>query len=393
MNGPFYDYGWIGEDTGSIFAVITGIAFGFFLERAGLGNVKKLLAQFYLKDLRVFKIMFTAIITTMTGVFLLNWIGFLQADMIYLTPTYIWPQLIGGLIFGVGFIIGGYCPGTSCVALSTGSIDGSLNVAGSLTGILLFGELYPYLEKFYTAGPLGQVTLAQYFGLPAGVMVFLIILMALGGFWLSEKLERKTRREMKSLNHRLALIAIASGGIILLLGVLAPKGWNKTNKSPRFIHVIALAKGVKQRENLYLVDLRDSAQFKEFHLPTALNISPDRFSFSDVPDEKTVVFYSGDDWLSRQLWNSLEDSLKERSFILYGGVYDWYDRILYPKLPIKPNAKDSALAEQVHALTGFYGGYAEFVEDNEIMNYYRIDLSETQWPKPIQQAGLVRKGC
>ncbi|MEZ4850270.1 MAG: YeeE/YedE thiosulfate transporter family protein [Bacteroidia bacterium] len=174
-----------------VFAVVTGIAFGFFLERAGLGSAKKLSAQFYLRDLSVFKMMFTAIITAMLGVYFLNWFGFLQADMIYLTPTYIWPQLIGGLVFGVGFIIGGYCPGTSCVASSTGSLDGVMNVIGLLAGILLFGEVYPWIEPFYTAGPLGQITIAQYLGLPVGWVVFGIVFIALAGFKVSEHLEKK----------------------------------------------------------------------------------------------------------------------------------------------------------------------------------------------------------
>lgn len=189
MNGPFYDFGWIGEESSLIFALMVGVAFGFFLERAGLGSAKKLSAQFYLKDLTVFKMMFTAIITAMLGVFWLNWLGVLHADMIYLTPTYVWPQVIGGLVFGVGFIIGGYCPGTSCVASSTGSLDGFTNVLGLLFGILLFGEVYPWIEGFYLAGAMGQVTFASVFGIPEGVVVFLLLIIAFVGFWISEQLE------------------------------------------------------------------------------------------------------------------------------------------------------------------------------------------------------------
>jgi len=189
MNGPFYDYGWVGEEASLVFAVVTGIAFGLFLERAGLGSAKKLSAQFYFRDLTVFKMMFTAIITAMLGVYWLNWAGLLHAEMIYLTPTFVWPQVIGGLVFGVGFIVGGYCPGTSCVASSTGSLDGLVNVIGLFTGILLFGELYPFLEGFYTASPLGHITMVDYFDVAPGVMVFVIVSLALVGFWLSEKLE------------------------------------------------------------------------------------------------------------------------------------------------------------------------------------------------------------
>ncbi|WP_436515904.1 YeeE/YedE thiosulfate transporter family protein [Ekhidna sp. To15] len=189
MKGPFYDFGWIGEEASLAFALLIGVAFGFFLERAGLGSAKKLSAQFYLKDLTVFKMMFTAIITAMLGVFWLNWLGVIHADLIYLTPTFVWPQVIGGLVFGVGFIIGGYCPGTSCVASSTGSLDGLMNVAGLFFGIFIFGELYPWIEDFYTAGAMGNVTFAEVFKLPEGVVVFILLIVALLGFWASEKLE------------------------------------------------------------------------------------------------------------------------------------------------------------------------------------------------------------
>ena len=191
MNGPFYDYGWIGEEASLAIALVIGLAFGFFLERAGLGSAKKLSGQFYFRDMTVFKMMFTAIITAMVGVFWLDMAGLLHADLIYLTPTYIWPQVVGGLVFGVGFIIGGYCPGTSCVASSTGSLDGVVNVIGLLAGILLFGELYPFLESVYAASPMGQVTMVDVFEIPAGLMVFLLVLLALGGFWISEKLEAR----------------------------------------------------------------------------------------------------------------------------------------------------------------------------------------------------------
>ncbi len=191
MNGPFYEYGWIGEEASLIIALLIGIAFGFFLERAGLGSAKKLSAQFYLKDLTVFKMMFTAIITAMIGAYWLHWSGFLDLELVYLTPTYIWPQVVGGFVFGIGFIVGGYCPGTSCIASSTGRLDGVVNVMGLLAGILLFGELYPYLSGFYTTSPLGQITIADYFGIPAGVTVFFLVIIALLGFWASEKLELK----------------------------------------------------------------------------------------------------------------------------------------------------------------------------------------------------------
>lgn len=195
MNSPFYSNGWIGDEASLIFALVIGIAFGFFLERAGLGSAKKLAAQFYGRDMTVFKMMFTAIITAMMGLFWLNRIGFMDLELVYLTPTYILPQVVGGLVFGVGFIVGGYCPGTSCVAGVTGSLDGWINVLGMLAGILVFGELYPLLESFYHATPMGAITFVEYFGLPPGVMVFLLVSVALIGFWGAGKIESRLAAE------------------------------------------------------------------------------------------------------------------------------------------------------------------------------------------------------
>jgi len=88
--------------------VLLGIGFGFVLERAGFGDSRRLAAQFYLHNMTVFKVMFTAIITAMALVFLLSGLQILDFGRIFVNPTFMWPGVLGGLIFGVGFIIGGY---------------------------------------------------------------------------------------------------------------------------------------------------------------------------------------------------------------------------------------------------------------------------------------------
>jgi uncharacterized protein len=182
MNAPFFKFGLFGDNVSLILAFIIGIAFGFALERAGFGSVRKLTAQFYFTDLAVFKVMFTAIVTAMTGLFYLAWIGVVDLSQVYLTPTYIVPQSVGGLLLGVGFVVGGYCPGTSCVAVSTGKIDAIVFLAGIVAGIFVFGEMFPILESFYNSTPMGTITLPQLLHVPYGVVVLLVILMAVGGF-------------------------------------------------------------------------------------------------------------------------------------------------------------------------------------------------------------------
>jgi hypothetical protein len=191
MIAPFFKYGLFGDDMSLVVAFITGIGFGFFLERAGFNSAKKLAAQFYFTDLTVFKVMFTAIITAMVGLYYLSVIGFLDLSLVYLTPTFLLPQVVGGLMLGFGFVIGGYCPGTSCVAVSTGRIDAIVYLGGILFGILVFGEIFPLVSSFYVSTPMGQITLPQITGLPYGLLVFLVVLMALGGFVGSEWVEKK----------------------------------------------------------------------------------------------------------------------------------------------------------------------------------------------------------
>ncbi len=193
MNAPFYEFGLFGNDTALIVAVVIGIGFGFFLEQAGFGSSVKLAQQFYLRDLTVFKVMFTTIVTAMLGLFWLSWLGLVDLSLVRVLPTYFIPQLVGGLVFGVGFVMGGYCPGTCCVAAVTGKMDGWIHLFGMMTGILLFGEVYPFIEVWHNSTPMGEITLASFFNLSHGTTVFLIVAIALLGFYGAEKLEAQLR--------------------------------------------------------------------------------------------------------------------------------------------------------------------------------------------------------
>ena len=190
MNAPLFKFGLFGNEVSLIIAFIIGIGFGFFLERAGFGSARKLAAQFYFRDMAVFKVMFTAIVTAMLGLFYLSWIGWVDLSQVYLVPTNVWPDLLGGLILGVGFVVGGYCPGTSCVAGATGKVDGYWFIFGLVFGIFAFGEAFPWISDFYNSSSMGQITLPQLFNISYGVLVFVVVLIALGGFLLAEKVEK-----------------------------------------------------------------------------------------------------------------------------------------------------------------------------------------------------------
>ena len=188
--GPLSVNEIISENTNLFLAFIIGIGFGFALERGGFGNARILAAQFYFSNMRVLKVMFTAIITAMLGLFYFSWLGWLDLSLVYIGNTYILPQTLGGLLLGVGFVIGGYCPGTSVVSASTGRTDGMIYLLGIFFGVFLFGEIFPWIENFYNSTNMGRVTLPDFLGLSHGMVVFLVVAMALGAFAAAEWCEK-----------------------------------------------------------------------------------------------------------------------------------------------------------------------------------------------------------
>lgn len=172
-------------------AVLLGLGFGFCLERAGFGSARKLTAVFYLFDMSVVKVMLTAIVTTMVGLFLFSAIGLLDLSGLYLEPTSYAAQLIGGLVFGAGFIIGGYCPGTSVAAMATGRKDGAAFAFGMLAGVMAYAEFTPGLDAWIKTTSQGELTLPMLTGIGMGwwalASVAFLLAAAKGMDWLQRR--------------------------------------------------------------------------------------------------------------------------------------------------------------------------------------------------------------
>lgn len=177
-----------------LFALLTGMVFGMFLEKAGFGNARKLVQQFYLTDMSMFKVLFSAIVTAMIGIYWLSYFNVLDITQIYINGSFLWPQLLGGVVFGIGFVMCGLCPGTSCVAVFTGKLDALAVFAGMFTGLMLFAELEPVLHKALNFSAMGDVALYELFHMNYGILTFLITLFALGAFWFAERLEQRFAR-------------------------------------------------------------------------------------------------------------------------------------------------------------------------------------------------------
>jgi hypothetical protein len=172
-------------------ALFLGVGFGFCLERAGFGSARKLTAVFYLHDMAVVKVMFTAIVTAMVGLFALSALGLLDLAELYVEPTNLAAQAIGGLVFGTGFMIGGYCPGTSIAAIATGRKDGIMFALGMLAGVMVYAELTPGIETWIADTAQGEMTLPSLTGIGMGWFVLAFVAFLAFAAWGMSYLEAR----------------------------------------------------------------------------------------------------------------------------------------------------------------------------------------------------------
>lgn len=168
-----------------------GLGFGFALERAGFGSARKLTAVFYFFDMAVVKVMFTAVVTTMVGLFVLSAAGLLDLSALYLEPTNWVAQGVGGLLFGAGFLVGGYCPGTAVAAMATGRKDGMVFALGMLAGVLAYAEFTPGIDTWYKATAAGELTLPTLTGIGMGWWTLAFVAILAFCAWGIARLERR----------------------------------------------------------------------------------------------------------------------------------------------------------------------------------------------------------
>ncbi|RMG70462.1 MAG: sulfurtransferase [Bacteroidetes bacterium] len=192
--GPLIPLNEISNEINFLIAFLIGLGFGFALEQAGFSSSRKLAGMFYGYDTTVLKVFFTAAITAMLGLLFLNYFELMDMSIVYVNEYYSWSAIVGGVIMGAGFIIGGFCPGTSVSAAAIGKIDAWWFLGGSLLGILLFGETFPLWETLYMADYLGPIKLSTSLGISDGLLALFVIAAAVMMFWLGEMAEKRFGR-------------------------------------------------------------------------------------------------------------------------------------------------------------------------------------------------------
>lgn len=337
-----------------VFGLI-GFAFGFTLEMSGFGNSQKLAAQFYFTEMTVLKVMFTAIVTAMVLLFGAVSLGILNFNLVWVNETYLASGLLGGLIMGVGFIVGGFCPTTSLASASTGKIDGMFFILGGLVGAFLFGETEKYFDHWYTtAGYFGRLTLDKVFGLPVGVVVLLVVLMALFMFWGAEQLERIFGKKDLTKEPKIRIVGagLLAAAAIAIVFIGTPSTEAKYDRlafnrevngqkvqytademlSLREVQVHPgelLSTMASDRIITQVIDVRPEADYNLFHIANSVNVPLANIRsiipslLADQTANKVHVVVSNDETTATEAWKILSAEAVPNVYILEGGINNW----------------------------------------------------------------------
>jgi len=334
----------LGKPLAYLIFLLIGFGFGYVLESSGFAHSPKLAAQFYFKDMTVLKVMFMGIVVAMVLIFGSTALGWLDYRLIWVNPTYLWPGIVGGLIMGVGFIVGGFCPGTSLTALATLKLDGVFFVLGAMFGIFAFGETVEYFQVWWNSSYLGRFTLPELFGIETGWVVLGVVLMALFMFWGSEKLEKifgnKDPKQAPKWRYYGAGALVVIALIVLMIGQpttedrwakIAPEKNLELDARAYQIHPAELLHTMHDHKlNLVMLDVRDEDDYNLFHLADAENVEPLKISemidtLISQPANTVFVVMSNDETSATETWRVLVAESVPNVYILDGGINNWLD--------------------------------------------------------------------
>ncbi|HOM05077.1 MAG TPA: rhodanese-like domain-containing protein [Candidatus Kapabacteria bacterium] len=338
--GPFVP-DIISNELNLIVALIIGFFFGFILEQAGFSSSRKLAGLFYGYDFTVLRVLFTAGVTAMIGIIVLSFLGIVDWNMLFINPTFRYSAIIGGIIMGAGFIIGGYCPGTSFAGASIGKIDAIVFIVGGILGVFVFAELYPYFKDIYLGFDYGELRIDKLLNVNPGIIALGFTLMAFVAFIITSKIERKVNNisthskkffelpENKPLLFGFAFIAVS-----LILTFLPTREVYLQNK----IEGIVQDKGIRQIDplefafrvidednSLLVVDLRDRSDKRYKTIPGSKQIPFDELFYRENQNfikkiPKTIVFVDGQGILSSKAVAFANEIGNHRTVALRGGL-------------------------------------------------------------------------
>jgi thiosulfate/3-mercaptopyruvate sulfurtransferase len=327
-------------------AFVIGIAFGFFLEQAGFSSSRKLAGVFYLTDMTVVKVMFTAMLTTIFGLGALTAVGWLSMDQLYLLPTIYGAQIAGGLLFGVGFVVGGWCPGTAVAGIAAGKLDALIFVIGAIFGSVLFNELFGWIKPLYQAGQQGVLYVYVTLGMSKIAFTAALAFMAVVMFWVCEWIEsrqadRQTYLKSPFLKAFSLAILIIAAGMLFIPRLSSEKKTAEDGTTlltaiqhaQDHIEPEELANRLMQQEpGIVVVDVRPAVEYNAFHIRGAINIL-----LSDLPEKlipykqnNMIVLYSNGMTHPAQARDILSQMGFPRVYLLTDGLEGFVERCIKP---------------------------------------------------------------
>jgi rhodanese-related sulfurtransferase len=352
--GPFVP-DLISDQLNLVVALLLGIGFGFVLEQAGFSSSRRLAGVFYGYDFTVLRVFFTAAVTAMSGVLLLGYFGLLDTDAIFVNPTWLLPAIVGGAIMGVGFIIGGYCPGTSVCAAAIGKVDAMFFVGGGIIGVFGFAELYPLYKHFNDSTSLGPIKVFDSLGISQGLFAFILIAVAVGAFYVTTMIEKKVDKKsapslaFKPSRHIAAGIGVIALGVVFLFMpnrkdylINKVSDANYLNAHPaKAMEVDELAFRIVDHEpNVQIIDIRQPDVYGKLALPGSINIAVRDFFGKDwipVFSKRHVkkVILGETEAQEHSAYLLLQELGYENIAVLKGG-FDAFDEAIINPTPFVP---------------------------------------------------------
>jgi len=337
----------IGNELNFIVALFVGIAFGFVLEQAGFSTSKKLVGLFYGYDFTVLRVFFTAGVVAMIGVIALNHWGLLDMSLVYINPTFLGSAIAGGLIMGLGFVVGGFCPGTSICAAAIGKIDAMIFIMGSIFGVFLFAEGYPFLEGFYKSASWGNVTIFHTLGISQPLFAFLLILTATGAFWATTLIENKVNGKpnpefrSKPLNYGLTGVALilAFSAFILpdrkesMLTKIGDRDFVNTYPIQSIDADELAFRLIDEDPHLQIIDFRSQQEYDTLSLPKSSRFDIENLFEKDIHKLLTLknkinVFITNDEMTERKSAVLARELGYSDIYFLEGGLKQFRSNIL-----------------------------------------------------------------
>lgn len=355
MIGP-----WL--DPPVLLALPIGVLFGLLLERSGLASARTIADQLAFRDFTVVKVMLSAIVTAMLGVFWATRLGWLDLGQVGIPSTDVVPQLAGAVVFGAGFALASLCPGTACAAVATGRGDGLAVVVGLFAGTLGLTLLWPDLGTLVVRADREGALLPADLGVPTGAVVAMI---TLGGVLLLPFLSRLERSARPGLPPGFAAVALALG-MLAVPASLSSRGAHvdiydaiAREVAGRADHVepLDLAEWIRDRRpGLRVVDVRGDAGPDDYVIPGAERVPLSRVARLDVEAGDHVVLYSDGGAHAAQAWVLLRAQGVQNVAVLHDGLAGWEDEVMAPLPALPGDPADSMRFERARGVSAWFGG-------------------------------------